>query len=105
MSLGKNISKARKRAGLSQTSLGELCGWEDSPQSRVSNYENDRREPTLTDLRDIARACNTTLLTLLEGQDNSLAGRLANSLEKVDPKHHDKVFKALHLIVEALQDN
>lgn len=52
MSLGKRIRAARKAAGLTQAALAELCGYD--PPSRLANYEQDTREPSLADLRNIA---------------------------------------------------
>ncbi len=52
MELGSRIRAARIAAGYSQGKLSELCGWDS--QSRLSNYEQGTREPTLADLRMIA---------------------------------------------------
>nr|WP_288454617.1 LexA family transcriptional regulator [uncultured Pseudomonas sp.] len=64
--LGSRITRLRKARGLSQKALGELCGWEGG-QARVGNYELDKREPSLSDLRLIAQALGVTLMELLEG--------------------------------------
>lgn len=53
--LGQRIKAARMAAGLTtQARLAEACGWENA--SRVGNYEQDTREPSLEDLRRIAKA-------------------------------------------------
>lgn len=52
MSLGERIKVARKAAGLTQAALAALCGWD--PPSRLANYEQGIREPSLADLRLIA---------------------------------------------------
>jgi transcriptional regulator with XRE-family HTH domain len=52
MDLGERIKTARKAAGLTQARLAELCGWD--PPSRLGNYEQGTREPSLADLRLIA---------------------------------------------------
>lgn len=51
--MGQRIKAARMAAGLSQASLAEACGWDSA--SRVGNYEQDKREPSLSDLRLIAQ--------------------------------------------------
>lgn len=56
MELGSRLKAARKAAGYSQSKLAELCGW-DAP-SRLANYEQGTREPTLADLRLIASKIN-----------------------------------------------
>lgn len=52
--LGQRIKRHRKAARLSQAALAAACGWKS--QSRVGNYETDFREPSLADLRLIAKA-------------------------------------------------
>lgn len=52
MTLGERIKAARKAAGLTQAGLAALCGWD--PPSRLGNYEQGTREPSLADLRLIA---------------------------------------------------
>ena len=64
--LGKRIARLRKAKNLSQTELATACGWENG-QARVGNYELDKREPTLSNLRTIADALGTTLMHLVEG--------------------------------------
>lgn len=53
MELGDRIKQARKAAGLTQAQLAALCGWD--PPSRLGNYEQGTREPSLADLRLIAQ--------------------------------------------------
>ncbi|RMH85204.1 LexA family transcriptional regulator [Pseudomonas sp. AOB-7] len=67
-SLGKRIARLRRAKGLSQTALAAACGW-DNGQARIGNYEHDKREPSISDLRILAAALDTTLIELLD--DNS----------------------------------
>ena len=53
MELGERIKAARKAAGLTQAQLAAACGWD--PPSRLANYEQGIREPSLADLQLIAR--------------------------------------------------
>ncbi len=62
--LGKNLKRKRLEKGLSQKELARRLDWGEG-NSRISQYENGAREPTLKDITDIARALDTTLLTLL----------------------------------------
>src|SRR5690606_28586070 len=48
------LKAARKAAGLTQAQVAAQCGWD--PPSRYANYEQGIREPTLEDLRAIAKA-------------------------------------------------
>lgn len=50
-----NIKPIRRLIKVTQTQLAEKCGWEDA-QSRISNYENGIREPSLQDMRRIVAA-------------------------------------------------
>jgi transcriptional regulator with XRE-family HTH domain len=55
--IGGRIKAAREGKGLTQGELANKCGWGDNPveaQSRISNYERNKREPTLADLRAIS---------------------------------------------------
>ncbi|WP_369916506.1 helix-turn-helix domain-containing protein [Xanthomonas sp. NCPPB 3005] len=64
MDLGSRLKAARIAAGYSQGKLSELCGWDSS--SRLSNYEQGTREPTLADLRLIASKVATGGYTLAQ---------------------------------------
>ncbi|EMP8907384.1 TPA: helix-turn-helix domain-containing protein [Klebsiella variicola] len=50
-----NIAKERQSLGLTQKQLASLFGWR---QSRISNYENGTRKPTLIDCRRIVEQLN-----------------------------------------------
>jgi len=52
MTLGQRIKAARTAAKLTQAQLAERCNWD--PPSRLANYEQGIREPSLADLRIIA---------------------------------------------------
>lgn len=65
--LGSRIAHYRKLAGLTQGQLAKECGW--GSQSRVGNYENDTREPTLGDLERISDALEISLMQLVLSAD------------------------------------
>lgn len=67
--LGSRIARYRKDAGLTQGQLAKRCGW--ASQSRVGNYENDSREPTLGDLKKIASVLGIHVLQLIDEKDPS----------------------------------
>ncbi|PKM30213.1 MAG: hypothetical protein CVV07_07285 [Gammaproteobacteria bacterium HGW-Gammaproteobacteria-11] len=62
--LGERIARLRRAKGLSQVALAADCGWENG-QARIGNYERDKREPSLTDLRTLANSLGTTLTGLI----------------------------------------
>lgn len=49
---------ARRAAKMTQAALALACGWES--QSRIGNYEQGKREPTLADLKLIAEAVSVS---------------------------------------------
>lgn len=53
---------------MTQAQLADKCGWDSKGQTRIANYENDRREPNLTDLKRIAQALGLNLIDLLEDE-------------------------------------
>jgi SOS-response transcriptional repressor LexA len=63
--IGQNIKNLRMQRGLSQKALAKLCGWESN--SRIANYEGTgktKREPTLSDIKRIARVLNVSAAAL-----------------------------------------
>ena len=59
--IGQRIKKAREDKGLTQAQLGKLCGWGDddqTAQSRISMYENDKRTTRVAvdDIKTLAKA-------------------------------------------------
>jgi SOS-response transcriptional repressor LexA len=54
MNIGERIKSRREGLKLSQQALAAMCGWENA--TRISNYENNYREPTLQDIMLLAKA-------------------------------------------------
>lgn len=74
--LGSRIKALRKALGpnVSQRKLGEMCGWEgSSAQARIGNYENNTREPSINDLRILAKALRTTISHLVGEEQEPLS--------------------------------
>lgn len=71
--LGNRIARLRKARGYSsQAALATACGWEKAA-ARIGNYEKDKREPNLADLRTLAAALDVTLMELIEDTSNQTA--------------------------------
>lgn len=68
--LGERIRHYRLLAGLSQEELGVRCGWPPGSGTRVGNYENDKRQPSIDDVGLIAKSLGIPqyLLVLEEGE-------------------------------------
>lgn len=71
--LGERIRSIREAKGLTQNDLALRCGWDTAGQGRIGNYEKDRREPNLSDLRRIADALNVSLLDLVDDQGSGVS--------------------------------
>lgn len=67
MTIGERIRKGRLESGLSQGALSKACGWQGG--ARISNYEQDIREPNSHDIIVIAKALKTTPSWLFFGED------------------------------------
>jgi transcriptional regulator with XRE-family HTH domain len=61
-SLGRQIARCRKQAGLSQKDLAAFVG---ISSAALSQYEKGKREPNLLVITSLARALNTTIDALL----------------------------------------
>lgn len=55
MSIGSRLRAARIKADLTQKQVAGRLGWDTASNSRLSQYENDRREPTLGDIAKLAK--------------------------------------------------
>ena len=71
-SMPKRIAYFRKRAELSQKDLAILCGW--SSQTRISNYENETRSPSIEDVSVIAMVLGVNPRVLVFGVDENGEG-------------------------------
>jgi SOS-response transcriptional repressor LexA len=66
MTTGKRIRELRELRGLSQGKLAELCGWDKA--GRISNYENESRQPKISDINVIAKALKCEPNWLISGE-------------------------------------
>lgn len=66
MGIGKALRAARNAKRLRQEDVAKACGWKDG-QNRLSNYEMDKREPSIEDLRKLAEVLETTPGALIAG--------------------------------------
>jgi transcriptional regulator with XRE-family HTH domain len=55
MSIGKEIKQERKKQLLTQKQLAELCNF---TQMELSEYENEKRNPSLERLNTLSRVLN-----------------------------------------------
>lgn len=67
--LGQRLARYRNEANLTQKGLAAACNWQNG-QGRIANYEKDKREPSLADLRMLSLALKKPLMALVEGDDD-----------------------------------
>lgn len=67
MTIGQRIQDARKKANFTQKKLAEACGL---ATGTIQQYELDKRQPRLVQLKSIASALNISVAELL-GDENS----------------------------------
>lgn len=66
MTIGENIQRLRKQAGLTQRKLGELIGLNGrSGENHVQKWEYNIQSPSAKYLRPLCRALNCTLEQLI----------------------------------------
>lgn len=70
MSIGGRLQQARLKAGLTQKQVAKAMGWDSESQSRLSQYENDKREPTLADIDKLAKIIKADPGQLAFGEGN-----------------------------------
>jgi transcriptional regulator with XRE-family HTH domain len=62
--LGANVKRERKRLGLSQEGLGQLC---DLNMTEISRIEGAKRDPRLTTIVKVAKGLGIPPSRLLDG--------------------------------------
>ncbi|MBQ8178758.1 MAG: helix-turn-helix transcriptional regulator [Clostridia bacterium] len=60
---GENLKNERKLAGFNQAEFAKLLG---TTQQRVSEWERDKVEPTLSTIKAILKALNVTFEDLVQ---------------------------------------
>lgn len=75
--IGERLKALRLRAQLTQPQMAERCGWDS--QSRISQYETEKREPSLSDLEKMAGVLGVSITEILFGDDEqqTSTGRIA----------------------------
>lgn len=67
------LARYRKQSGLTQAELALACAWENG-QGRIGNYEKDKREPSLDDLRKLSKVLNRSLMDIIDGERQDSVG-------------------------------
>ena len=62
----KEIKNSRKRKGITQEQLAKLTGLS---RNTIINFENDRRNPRVKDLRKIAKALSVPIEQLISDSE------------------------------------
>ena len=101
--LGSYLKKRREAKGLSQKVMAENLGWK-SGNSRISQYEAGKREPTLCDLEAMAGLLDTTLISMLidpdilpNGVSAEQLGLIISAILIESNVNRDAIYKALEI--------
>src|SRR5690242_7557794 len=73
--LGKHLGKGRRQRGLTQKGLADRCKLR---QGEISAFESGRRQPTLAQLTELARALDAPLQWFVSGSLTPSAEGLPN---------------------------
>jgi len=65
MNIAENIKKLRTENGLTQSELGDICGFS---MNAIYNYENNKRTPILENVIILADLFGITLDELVKGE-------------------------------------
>ena len=91
-SAGTLLRSARRQAGLSQSDLARRAG---VPQSVVSEYEADKRQPALPTLSRLIAATGHELTVGLERTDTSVRGLPDSPLGRRLRQHRQALLEAV----------
>ena len=100
MSIGENIRKLRKKQGLTQKELGELC----SPpinEANIRKYELGRQIPKIGTINRIANALNVNIDDIIDDFKASPSEFLADS-DLITPKDERDIKKDLDNIMDKI---
>ncbi|MBD5463645.1 MAG: helix-turn-helix domain-containing protein [Lachnospiraceae bacterium] len=68
MTIGKKIREMRKKAGLTQKELGKLSN---TSETTIKQYELDKRQPRIEQLKKIANVLNVKITDFLEKDEDN----------------------------------
>lgn len=85
MKYGKTLKEAREKAGLTQQEAAAILGWS---QPTIAYYESNKREPTLSRLKEMATAYQTPLPIIVWGavEFNDVKPALRDAFKSLKPQ-------------------
>ena len=98
MNVGARIRELRKRRGLTTTELASLIG---TTQQSVSNYENNKSEPSFATMEKIGKELGVTLSEFFETEPSPTPPEL-NRLMETAKKLHIEEMVHLQRLLEAM---
>lgn len=101
-SIGNRISYVRKKRGYTQEKLAELA---DISVQFLSDIENNKKNMTVTTLKNIADSLNITTDYIIYGREESNESSIINAmLDTLSNKNKKKAEKLLEIFVDAIND-
>lgn len=99
MPTGAKIKEIRKRKGLTQKQLGDLCGIADA---NIRKYENGKQNPKMETLQKIADALGCSLIALMGMEEYKKTEEYKTGMRSVDA--YDGVLALLKNIYGDVQE-
>lgn len=96
--LGRRLREIRKRNGINQEKLAELISVE---PATISNIENGKNYPSMSNLENIVKALNTSFLEIFDFEHKDTDENLLNRINEV-LKNNPSKLEDFYKIVIAL---
>ena len=88
------LKQARKRAGITQKTLGVMIGMDESSASgRMNHYEKGRHSPDISTLKKMAKALNVPLSYFF--CEDELSAELAIEIEKLSQNKKQELLRII----------
>jgi len=94
--LGKRIRELRKRKGINQEKLAELISVE---PATISNIENGKNYPSISNLENITHALNCTFCDVFDFEHTNSNANLIKQIVELLENNPDKIKDAYKIIV------
>lgn len=98
---GARLAAARRRSKLTQKGAMSALGWDATQQSRISQYENEKREPSLRDFIAMAKLYNTDPAALVFGETHAdpMKARVIEAFNAGDDKDRSTLFAIADVVL------
>jgi len=107
-SIGSKLKGFREKAGLNQRELAIACGWsveDNQGQGRISNYERSIREPSLSDLENLAHGLGVRVVDFFQDDTKHRAVTFSAVVEFISNADKRTLRRLGHMITDVLSEH